>query len=373
MKNKISKNNIDSIDKILYDLAKKDYTVIPSETHNNIIETLENLEEKARPCHRSRIKKIKSFSFQKKFGTVVTNPYKIFAITLLFIVLLYTSIVGARNMSDKFFNKDTLRLNDIGIANEFIFTPELEIALKQNVPLNYVELNDNYFLSVHSLLINEVYFFTVFELHSKSGVTDDLRFTIRDLIVKDENNNCLVCLCEEQTSNKVYGYNHIYNKENSIKELLFTFGKDNSKAKELTYSFSSIKLYTHDKNLKVSSNQPDITLNFEEKNITVPITKDNYDTIKEYTLADNNNNIYDLQKAIFTTGLHLMAITELSSASPIIQVDKKVYSPLYKVPLKRIGNNGVLVLYDYNIKEINTNKILLYNEKNKDKYLLIEK
>ena len=372
MKNKISKNNID-IDKILYDLAKKDYTVIPSETHNNIIETLENLEEKARPCRRTRMKKIKSFSFQRKFGTVVTSPYKIFAITMLIIAILCTGIVGARNMSDNLFNKDTLRLNDIGIANEFIFTPELEIALKQNVPLNYVKLDDNYFLSVHSLLINEVYFFTVFELHSKSGVTDDLRFAIRDLEIKDENNNCLTCLCGETSLEKNYGYKYIYTKENSIRELLFIFGNDSSKIKELNYSFSSIKLYSHDKNLNSSSNQPDINIDFEKKIINVPITKDNYDTIKEYTLADNNK-IYDLQKAIFTTtGLHLIVKTELNSANPLIQVDKKVYAPLYKVPLKRIGTNGVLALYDYNIKEINTNKILLCNETDKEKYELVEK
>ena len=370
MKNKISKNNID-IDKILYDLAKKDYTVIPSETHNNIIETLKNLEEKARPCHRSRIKKIKSFSFPKKFGTVVTSRYKIFAITMLIIVILCTGIVGARNMSDKFFNKDTLKLNDIGIANEFIFTPELEIALKQNVPLNYVNLDDNYFLSVHSLLINEVYFFTVFELHSKSGVTDDLRFAIKDLLVTDEKGNCLACSCEEANSNRAYGYNHIYNRENSIKELLFVFGNDNSKAKELNYSFSSIKLYTHDKTLNAASTHQDV----DKKNINIIITKENYDTIKEYTLANNgSNNPYNLQKAIFTnTGLHIVVKSELKPPNPLIQVGQKIYAPLYRVPLRRIGSSNALMLYDYNINDIDTDKIILYNETNKEKCVLVEK
>lgn len=373
MKNKISKNNIDSIDKILYDLAKKDYTVIPSETHNNIIETLENLEEKARPCHRSRIKKIKSFSFQKKFGTVVTNPYKIFAITLLFIVLLYTSIVGARNMSDKFFNKDTLRLNDIGIANEFIFTPELEIALKQNVPLNYVELNDNYFLSVHSLLINEVYFFTVFELHSKSGVTDDLRFAIRDLVVTDENGNCLACSCDEVNTTKNSGYHHIYNKDNSIRELFFIFGNDNSKVKELNYYFSNIKIYRYTKEKNNEFDFPDIDVAFEAKNINISITKDNYNTIQEYTFKNNSDNeTYKLQKAIYTnTGLHVIAENKLEAPNPLIQIDNNVYAPTYKLPLKRVALDKTLMLYEYDISNISRKEITLYNETNKEKYTLV--
>ena len=56
------------------------------------------------------------------------------------------------------FNKNHVRLDNIGIANEFIFTQEVEDALKQNVPLNLVELDDNYYINIQSVLLDEVNF-----------------------------------------------------------------------------------------------------------------------------------------------------------------------------------------------------------------------
>ncbi len=54
------------------------------------------------------------------------------------------------------FNKNHVRLDNIGIANEFIFTQEVEDALKQNVPLNLVELDDNYYINIQSVLLDEL-------------------------------------------------------------------------------------------------------------------------------------------------------------------------------------------------------------------------
>ena len=387
MKNNISKNNIDSIDNMLFNLAKKDYTPIPEDIHNSIINTIESLSSNIDAPKSSEVRskfKATKKSMNKKFtnifkgsgSTIITRPSRLIAITFLLIILIGTGVVGARNMSEKFFNKDNVRLNGIGIANEFIFTEEIESALKQNVPLNLVQLDENYYISIHSILLDEINFFTVFELHSRSGVTDDLRFIINDLKITDEKENLLYDLhFESNIVNTNSGYNHIYNKENSIKELLFMFGNDNSKIKELNFTFSNIEIYKYSEDMTKNPNFKDIHLTFEEKTINITITKDNYNTINEYVLADKNiNNKYTIQKAIYTnTGLHLLAECKLDALNPIIKSDNNLYTATYKLPLKRTMDNNILMLYAYNIKNINTNNITIYNSLDKEKYNLIPK
>lgn len=385
MKNNISKNNIDSIDNMLFNLAKKDYTPIPEDIHNSIINTIESLSSNIDAPKSSEVRskfKATKKSMNKKFtnifkgsgSTIITRPSRLIAITFLLIILIGTGVVGARNMSEKFFNKDTVRLNGIGIANEFIFTEEIESALKQNVPLNLVQLDDNYYINVHSILLDEVNFFTVFELHSRSGITDDLRFIIRDLKVTDENKNLLYCSNIETNNNKNIGYNHIYNKENSIKELFFMFGNDSSKIKELNFTFSNIEIYKYSEDMTKNPNFKDIHLTFEEKTINITITKDNYNTINEYVLAnENNKETYDIQKIIYTkTGLYILAECKLDALNPIIKLDNSL-TATYKLPLKRTMGNNVLMLYAYNIKDINRDNISLYNSLDKEKYNLIPK
>ena len=399
MKNNISNDGIDSIDNLLYNLAQKDYAPIPEEIHNNIIKTIENIDSSTNFSNESKIKKHNHFSFKskfkelpnftfksnlkkhhsrsfkRKFGTIITSPGKTIAIAFLVVLLISTGMVGARNMSEKFFNKNHVRLDGIGIANEFIYTDEMEKALIQNVPLKLVQLDDNYYINVYSILLNEINFFTTFELHSKSGVTDDLRFIIRDLKITDENENVLYCSNLETNNNKNSGYNHIYNMENSIKELFFMFGKDNSKIKELNFSFSDIDIYKYDKQLNANSNFTDININCEEQNINIPITKNNYNTIQEYVLENENiENDYKINKAIYTnTGLHILAECEFNTLYPIIKTDINTYLPTYKIPIKRLEINKILMLYAYNIKSITDNNINIYNDSNKEKYTLIQK
>lgn len=386
MKNNTLKNNIDPVDDLLCNLAKKNYSPIPEDIHNNIINTIENLNSNVNTSKVSDVRtkfKATKKSMNKKFtnifkgsgSTIITRPSRLIAITFLLIILIGTGVVGARNMSEKFFNKDTVRLSSIGIANEFIFTEEIESALKQNVPLNLVQLDDNFYISVHSVLLNEINFFTVFELHSKCGVTDDLRFNINDLKITDENKNILFNSSIETNNHKNSGYNHIYNKENSIKELFFMFGNDSSKIKELNFTFSNIEIYKYSEDMTKNPNFKNIHLTFEEKNINITITKDNYNVIQEYILAnENDTETYNIEKVIYTkTGLYILAECNLNEIAPIINVDNQNYVPTYNLPLKRFGKNKALMLYSYNIKNITNNTITLYNERDKKKYNLIPK
>lgn len=374
MKNKKEKKTqLDDMDVFLYELAKKDLKPIPKEIQENIIKTIDSLDFEPKVPANRKVKVPLHYRFKERLGTIISKPSHAVLASFLIVTLVATGAVGAREMSEKFFGKDTVRLTEIGIANEFTFTKEMENALVQNVPLNLVQLNDDYYINVHSILLDEINFFTVFELHSKKEITDDLSFAINDLKISDENGNTLLDFYNEQMDNTIKGYNHIYNTENSIKTLFFMFGNNNSKIKELNFTFSNIKIHMDDPNLNKNSDFQDINISFDNKTITVPITKDNYSTIQEYTLEKENiESKYDIEKAILTkTGFYLTAKCTLDSPAPIIEVSNEKYTPIYNLPLKRIGVDSSLMLFAYDIKEdADINNIKIYNHLNSEDYTL---
>lgn len=372
---------LDDMDKFLYDLAKKDFKPIPKDIHDNIMKTIENLDfdeeaptevENKLLCKKPKFKLPLHYRIKERLGTIITKPAHAVLASFLIVSLVATGAVGAREMSDKFFGKDTVRLTNIGIANEFTFTDEMERALVQNVPLNLVQLNEDYYISIHSILLDEINFFTVFDLHSEKEITDDLKFTFRDLKISDENGNVLYDSSLATNNNTNKGYNHIYNTKNSIRILFFMFGNNNSKIQKLNYSFSNIDIYVGKPQLNLNPDFEDIHINTESKSISIPITKDNYNTIQKYEWdKKNSNSKYNIESAIITkTGLYITLKTPTAEICPIIRANNKFYTMSYNLPLKRIGNSEFLVLLAYNITEYQDN-ILLYNELDKNKYNLV--
>ena len=374
---------LDDMDKFLYDLAKKDFKPIPKDIHDNIMKTIENLDfdEKAPTevenkllCKKPKFKLPLHYRIKERLGTIITKPAHAVLASFLIVSLVATGAVGAREMSDKFFGKDTVRLTNIGIANEFTFTDEMERALVQNVPLNLVQLNEDYYISIHSILLDEINFFTVFDLHSEKEITDDLKFTFRDLKISDENGNVLYDSYIETnpTINTNSGYNNIYNTSNSIRTLFFMFGNDNSQIQELNYTFSNIDIYMGKPQLNLNSDFEDIHINTESKTITIPIAKDNYNTIQKYEWdKKNSNSKYNIENAIITkTGLYITMLSPSLEITPIIKASNKFYTMSYNLPLKRSGRNNTLYLLAYNITEYQDN-LVLYNNLDKNKYNLI--
>lgn len=374
MKNKKkNKNQLDDMDVFLYEIAKKDLKPIPKEIQDNIQKTIDSLDFEPKVPARTKVKVPLRYRFKEKLGTIITKPAHAVIASFLIVMLVATGAVGARQMSEKFFGKDTVRLTNIGIANEFTFTEEMENALKQNVPLNLVELNEDYYISIHSILLDEINFFTVFELHSKNmKITDDLSFAIRDLKISDESGNVLLDFYNEQTDNVNKGYKPIYNTENSMRTLFFMFGNDNSQIKELNFTFSNIKIHKIKPALNLNSDFQDINISCDSKSVTVPVTKDNYNTIQKYAWEkENAESKYNIEDAILTkTGLYITLKTPTAEISPIIKANNKFYTMLYNLPLKRVGSNGFLILLVYDITEFQDN-IQLYNELDKNIYNLI--
>lgn len=374
MKNKKkNKNQLDDMDVFLYEIAKKDLKPIPKEIQDNIQKTIDSLDFEPKVPARTKVKVPLRYRFKEKLGTIITKPAHAVIASFLIVMLVATGAVGARQMSEKFFGKDTVRLTNIGIANEFTFTEEMENALKQNVPLNLVELNEDYYISIHSILLDEINFFTVFELHSKNmKITDDLSFAFNDLKITDENGTTLYDSYLETNINTNKGYKHIYNTENSIRTLFFMFGNDNSQIKELNFNFSNIEINKVRPELNLNSDFQDINISCDTKNITVPITKDNYNTIQEYAWEkENPESKYNIEDAILTkTGLYITLKTPSYDISPLIKANNKFYTMLYSLPLKRIGRDNTLFLLVYNINE-SKDSIQLYNNLDKKIYNLI--
>ena len=379
MKNKKKKEmELDDMDKFLYELAQKDIKPIPKEIRENIIKTIDSLDfdaeipNKLEKEMKQEIKIPFYYRFREKINTIVSKPAPAVLASFLLVSLVATGAVGAREMSEKIFGKDTVRLTNIGISNEFTFTEEMESALIQNVPLNLVQLNDDYYISVHSILLDEINFFTVFELHSKKEITDDLSFAINDLKISDENGNVLYDSYLETNINTNKGYKPIYNTNNSIKILFFMFGNDNSKIKELNFNFSNILIHKNKPELSSNSNFDDINITCDNKNINIAITKDNYNTIQEYTFKKYNSKLqYNIEKAILTkTGFYLTAKCTLDSLYPIVEINNTKYVPIYSLPLKRVGIDSSLMLFSYNIKESNINDITIYNHFNSEDFTL---
>ena len=373
---------LDDMDKFLYDLAKKDFKPIPKDIHDNIMKTIENLDfdEKAPTevdnkllCKKPKFKLPLHYRIKERLGTIITKPAHAVLASFLIVSLVATGAVGAREMSDKFFGKDTVRLTNIGIANEFTFTDEMERALVQNVPLNLVQLNEDYYISIHSILLDEINFFTVFDLHSEKEITDDLKFAFRDLKISDENGNVIYVSNLEANKNNIAGYSHIYNTKNSIRTLFFMFGNNNSNIKELNFNFSDVNIHMNDPKLNLNSNFQDINITCDNKNINIPIKKDNYNTIQEYTSeSENSESKYNIEKSILTkTGLYITAQCTLDALYPIIEIENTKYVPIYNLPLKRVGVDSSLMLFAYDIKETNINNITIYNHFNSKDYKLV--
>ena len=151
------------------------------------------------------------------------------------------------------------------------------------------------------------------------------------------------------------------------------FGNNNSQIKELNFNFSNIEINKVRPELNPNSDFQDINISCDNKTITVPITKDNYSTIQEYTLEKENiESKYDIEKAILTkTGFYLTAKCTLDSPAPIIEVSNEKYTPIYNLPLKRIGVDSSLMLFAYDIKEdADINNIKIYNHLNSEDYTL---
>ena len=49
------------------------------------------------------LKSVTIFLFKERFGTIITSPAKTIGIVFLATVLITTGIVGARNISEKYF------------------------------------------------------------------------------------------------------------------------------------------------------------------------------------------------------------------------------------------------------------------------------
>lgn len=106
MKNKKKENEqLDDMDKFLYELAKKDLKPIPKEIQNNIIKTINNLDFTPQNSTKAKVKVPLYYRFKERIGTIITRPANAVLASFLIISLITTGAVGAKQMSEKIFRK----------------------------------------------------------------------------------------------------------------------------------------------------------------------------------------------------------------------------------------------------------------------------
>lgn len=274
-----NKNNIDEIDKMLYEYFA-DNKEVPVSTKNAIKTAL----------HKNETKDIINFKVVATFFTIF---------------LLTTGVVFAKDIGD-FFNK-IFNLNSINLNNDSIVNAIESEEYVQNVSMDYIDIDNNYKIKVDYLMLDDINLYIIFNLYFKNNIESNYRFSLLDLKITDNNGNSLY---DANTLNSIQnnglittsGWKNIDADNDEIKELFFLISNGLPNIDSLNIKFNKVKLYNPN---NLTSGCVDINgdCNF---NIDL-IDKFKNRNIIEYAMPDNKDSEYELCKCISTnTGLYLL-------------------------------------------------------------------
>ena len=280
---KQQKNNLDEIDKMLYEYFENNKE-IPEET----AKVIENTFHKKKKSHLMIFRAV---------ATVCT------------VFLLTTGVVFAKdiaNLISQMFN-----LSDIDIENNGIVNAIENKEYIQNVDMEYIKLDNEYGMKIDYLLIDDINLYMVFNLYSEKEVKENIRFSILDLSISDEEGNIIYSGNVEQGENKVIsmgGWNNISTETNVIKELFFLMTNGIPDTEKLNIVFTKVKLYNSE---RPNKDNVEINSEFEYKIDLIDKFK-NREKI-EYIVPEIKGNEYEIKKCIATdTGLYLLYKTQNS-------------------------------------------------------------
>ena len=149
---KQQKDNIDEIDRLLYDYFEKNDN-IPEKTAKVISKT----------PHRKKIR---------------NNLSKV-AVLILTVSVLTTGVVLAKEITNFF--KDLFGLSSIGINNDSVVSAIENKDYIQNIEMNYIKLNDEFSIKIDYLMLDDINLYAVFSLKSESEIKPNYRIAIPDL------------------------------------------------------------------------------------------------------------------------------------------------------------------------------------------------
>lgn len=272
----------------------------------------------------------------------IKNRYKSIIASILIVFVVMTGVVFGQDIIN--YLKDLFNLNNVGIDNSNILNAIENKDWVQNVDMDYIELNENYKIKIDYLLMDDFSLYIIFDFVSNIDLGKNMRFSIEDLVILDENDNIVFDdnAFLEDTMTSLKCYKNIFQGQNRIKELLFLGSGEYPKFNKLKFKFSHIVIYNTSwgilKEEYITTNIKEFTIDIDEKFINR--TKVEYKVLSN---EDTKNFDFSVENAILNdTGFYAIVKSN--------DLDKKFY------------------IIDKNGKEYICNRILLNFNPNNNEY-----
>ena len=321
---KQQKDNIDEIDRLLYDHFEKNDN-IPEKTAKVISKT----------PHRKKIR---------------NNLSKV-AVLILTVSVLTTGVVLAKEITNFF--KDLFGLSSIGINNDSVVSAIENKDYIQNIEMNYIKLNDEFSIKIDYLMLDDINLYAVFSLKSESEIKPNYRIAIPDLkIVADGN---VIYNASSGVNYSVYtatGWHRIKNEgNNKRRELLFLTSSGLPRIEKIQFQFSNVALYND-----TSPNNKQIEINCdEEKIINIDVMEKFIDRERLIFNVSSSSDIYDISKFISTeTGTYII----IKTISPEINLELINNNNLYQSQKRLLALEGdkYIFIIQYNLDKDNVSE-----------------
>ena len=277
----------------------------------------------------------------------ISETYKKMVLFILIIGILVTGVTFGKdiiNYLKSIFDLSSLGQNNDGILNAIEYKNWI-----QNVDMEYIDLENGYYLRINYLIVDEVNIYVVFELKSDNDISGFDRISITDLRLMNDKSKLIYDdgIVSDEMYGKISGWKKIDKTENEIQELFYIFSNDFPDINTLAFDFSEIVIYNDRKpehNLKVNIEPVEFCIKLDEKFINQ--SKKVYDI--QYEKNDNNiiidkaiitetgfyaivkSNIHKLELRLYTNNFSYMCERTLLYVNP----EKKEYQFLIYTPLE---------------------------------------
>ena len=275
----------------------------------------------------------------------IKNRYKSVIASIVIVFIIMTSVVFGQNIIN--YLKDLFNLYDVGIDNSNILNAIEDKNWVQNVDMDYIELNENYKIKIDYMLMDDFNLYMIFDFVSSADLGKNMRFSIEDLIILDENDNIIFDdkAYFEDNLTKSRGYKNVLQEKNRIKELLFLTSGEYPTFNKLQFKFSNIVIYNTNwyspKEYHISTDIKDFIIDINDK--FIDRTRIEYEVLNKDGIKNFDFNI---EKAILND-IGFYAIVKSNS------LNQKFY------------------MTDTNYKKYNCNRLLLdFNSNNEYIFLL---
>lgn len=199
----------------------------------------------------------------------IKNRYRTIIASIVIVFIVMTGVVFGQDIIN--YLKDLFNLNDIGVDNSNILNAIEDKDWVQNVDMDYIDLNENYKIKIDYMLMDDFNLYIVFDFVSNVELGKNMRFSIEDLVILDENDNVVFDDKEAfgDTMTDFKGYKKVSQKQNEIRELLFLLSRGYPKFNKLKINFSRIVIYDNrwysPKETYIDTEPKEFTIDINEK------------------------------------------------------------------------------------------------------------